>query len=113
MVSHHKKISGKYHVPGKLVFISNQELKELFEAAMPILRTSKRTNIIIIGPMPRYVVAKCCDDPVHITNFHDESYSTEMAARLKETSKHQKPDLPQEAQGSQAGKSYCPDGRNW
>ena len=55
---------------------------------MPILRTSKGTNIILIGPMPRYAVSKCCHDTAHITNFQDEAYSTDMAARLKETAKH-------------------------
>ena len=64
-----------------MVFISDQELKELFEAAMPILRTSRGTNIIIIGPLPRYALD-------HITNFNDEAYSTEMAARLKEIAKN-------------------------
>ena len=71
-----------------MVFISDQELKELFEAAMPILRTSRGTNIIIIGPLPRYAVAKCCEALDHITNFNDEAYSTEMAARLKEIAKN-------------------------
>ena len=55
---------------------------------MPILRTSRGTNIIIIGPLPRYAVAKCCEALDHITNFNDEAYSTEMAARLKEIAKN-------------------------
>ena len=85
-VTDHQKITGKYHVPGKLILISDSELKELFEASMPIFRTSKGTNIILIGPMPRYAVSKCCH--AHIINFHDEAYSIDMAARLKEIAKH-------------------------
>ena len=43
---------------------------------------------MIIGPMPRYAVAKCCEDPSHITNFNDDAYSTEMAARMNEIAKN-------------------------
>ena len=41
-------------------------------------------NIIIT----RYAVSKCCQDMAHVTNFHDEAYPTDMAARLKEIAKH-------------------------
>ena len=44
--------------------------------------------MMIIGPMPRYAVAKCCEDPSHITNFNDDAYSTEMAARMNEIAKN-------------------------
>ena len=44
VVTDHQKISGKYHVPGKLILVGDQELKELFDAAMPILRTARGTH---------------------------------------------------------------------
>ena len=47
--------------------------KDLFESARPIFRAARGTDILLLGP--RYAVARCCEDPAHLTNFEDDSYS--------------------------------------
>ena len=84
------KLGGKYHIPGKLEVAGEAEVKILFEAAMPILRTARGANIIIVGPLPRYAVDKCCADSSHITNFGDTDYLPLMAEKLKNLAKNVK-----------------------
>ena len=82
------KQGGKYHVPGKLDIVGETEVKSLFEAAMPILRTTRGANVILVGPLPRFAVDKCCSDTSHITNFGDSDYLAQMAEKLKELAKN-------------------------
>ena len=80
------KQGGKYHILGKLDI--HAELKILFEAAMPILRTVRGANVILVGPLPRLAVDKCCVDSTHITNFADSDYLAQMAEKLKNIAKN-------------------------
>ena len=82
------KQGGKYHILGKLDKIGDAELKILFEAAMPILRTVRGANVILVGPLPRLAVDKCCADSTHITNFADSDYLAQMAEKLKNIAKN-------------------------
>ena len=82
------KQGGKYHVPGKLDIVGEAEVKSLFEAAMPILRTTRGANVILVGPLPRFAVDKCCTDTSHITNFGDSDYLAQMAEKLKNLAKN-------------------------
>ncbi len=31
-------------------------------------------RVLLMSPIPRYITAKCCADPKHITNFGDAEY---------------------------------------
>ena len=55
---------------------------------MPILRTTRGANVILVGPLPRYAVDKCCTDTSHITNFGDSDYLAQMAEKLKNMAKN-------------------------
>ena len=39
---------------------------------------AKNSSIILIAPIPRYIVAKCCTDPSHISNFGKDDYEDEF-----------------------------------
>ena len=63
------RINRKYHIEGKLVVLDHPEFKRLFETALPIFRSCTGSNIILLGPLPRYLLSKCCTEPSHVTNF--------------------------------------------
>ena len=36
------------------------------------------TQIIVIGPLARYAIRKCCENEDHITNFDEPTYVRDM-----------------------------------
>ena len=53
------KLNGKFHIIGDLQVGSGHQIKQLFELAMPIIRAASGSRIILLGPLPRYVVVPC------------------------------------------------------
>ena len=51
---------------------------------MPILRAARGSRVILLGPLPRYVVGPCCNSPEHITNFSSEEYVKDIRNSLKD-----------------------------
>jgi hypothetical protein len=58
----------KYHIPGRLEFADRNVVKNLVNISTPLLRAGGEANKIILSPMLRYAVKKCCDNKDHITN---------------------------------------------
>ena len=54
---------------------------------MPIIRASRGASLLLIGPLPRYVVGKCCNSTTHITNFDQEDYVGNIRDMVKEVGK--------------------------
>jgi hypothetical protein len=40
--------------------------------------------VIIMGPMPRYLIAKCCGNPGHVTNRNTDSYIDGLIQGIKD-----------------------------
>ena len=78
------KPDGKYHLQGNLQMVTSHQVKQLFELAMPILRAARGSRILLMGPLPRYVEGRCCEDPIHITNFGGDNYVKYIRTGLKE-----------------------------
>ncbi len=50
-------------------------LRVVLKQALGILAAAKVAGrIILLSPTPRYIIAKCCGDAEHITNFGDTYY---------------------------------------
>ena len=77
-----------YHIPGKLEIVDSRIVKELFDTAMPVLRAARGAEVLIVGPLQRYLEQKCCLDNSHITNFEDPDYATSIAGAIKEVGIH-------------------------
>ena len=78
------KIGRSYHIEGDLQVIDGDSFKELFDTSLPLLKATKGHNLVVIGPLPRYVTYKCCGDSGHITNYDDDNYIDNVAAGVKE-----------------------------
>jgi hypothetical protein len=69
---------GKYHVLGMLTTAPPTTLKKNFEGCNAIAENIKKANVILICPMPRYVLEKCCNDPAHIENHSNMDFDEEI-----------------------------------
>ena len=78
-----KKQDGIFHIEGELDSVSKEEMKGLFEAAAPIFRAAKGVPTIVLGPVVRYIIASCCDNPEHISNICDADYSPNQAGSVQ------------------------------
>ena len=82
------KLDSGYHIPGKLEIVDAKLVKKLFDTAMPVLRAARGAEVLIVGPLQRYLEQKCCSDNNHITNFEDTDYATSIAGAIKEVGIH-------------------------
>jgi hypothetical protein len=73
---------GRYHVERDL--ISKEDMKEIFLLILPLIKAAKGKRIIIMGTMPRYVLARCCENPGHLTNCNGEHYIDEMIQAIRD-----------------------------
>jgi hypothetical protein len=73
---------GRYHLPGEIVVCSQETQAEQFRLLKPIFNALDRRNALCIGPMPRYVVAGCCEDRSHAVNRRDDDYRENMSIQL-------------------------------
>ena len=51
---------------------------------MPTLRAARGARIILVGPLPRYMVGRCCSVSSHITNYDGDDYVKHISNTLKE-----------------------------
>jgi hypothetical protein len=79
-----KSSDGRYHAPGEISVIGKDTLREYFMMLQPIFKSCKDYKVICVSPLPRYVWARCCDDPQHITNSEKESFAADMGRGLRD-----------------------------
>jgi hypothetical protein len=53
-------------------------LKKNLEGCNTIADNIKMANVILICPVPRYVLEKCCNDPAHIENHSNMDFDEEI-----------------------------------
>ena len=62
---------------------SNPSIVDIFETAHPIFRAARGTDILLLGPLQRYAVARCCEDPSHLKNLRRTAMLKEVGMQLK------------------------------
>ena len=72
------RLRGTFHIIGDLAIVGQDEFKELFEMALPVLRAARGATIYLLAPLYRYITGRCCDSEGHLTNFSDETYSIRL-----------------------------------
>ncbi|MBM3938666.1 MAG: hypothetical protein FJ333_08470, partial [Sphingomonadales bacterium] len=70
---------GKYHALGRIKVARVEEISHLFRPAMGLFRAGGRHKKVIVTPLERYLVEKCCDNIRHMTN-----YSTEFVKHMED-----------------------------
>jgi hypothetical protein len=70
---------GRYHIPGSLTTAPPTILKKVLEVCSTLAETIKQSNVLLVCPIPRYVMGSCCTDSAHIENRKSEDFEDELA----------------------------------
>ena len=71
-----------YHLPGDVILAENATFAKLIEILKPLLNAVDSRKKIIIPPLPRYIVAGCCQKADHCTNRDNPDYVEKIVAGL-------------------------------
>ena len=69
LAMHATKIKGRYHIFGKLQAAPRTAFEVVFDNAAAVLETAGEAQVLLVVPLPRYVLGRCCDDRTHLTNW--------------------------------------------
>jgi hypothetical protein len=71
-----------YHIKGRLEYADHTAIKSLVNIVTPLLRAGGDCEKIILSPLPRYMMKRCCKDKNHLVNKREESYAKDMGEAL-------------------------------
>jgi hypothetical protein len=77
------KSDSKWHVPGSLCFEPKSVLKAVLAEAKEKIFTGISPRLVCVGPLPRYILEKCCSDPGHIQNIEASDYISDMEQNIE------------------------------
>ncbi len=69
---------GSYHILGSLTTAPPTNLKKALEACSPIIGPIGMSSVLLVVPIPRYVVGNCCADPNHVENFEKADFEDDL-----------------------------------
>jgi len=69
---------GRYHIVGDLQAAPKTVFEKIMQDSVPVLDAARGSSITLVVPFPRYIVNKCCNNTGHVSNFGQESFSTEI-----------------------------------
>ncbi len=65
---------GKYHITGSLATAPVSFLKKVLKTCNPLAAAVGGAGVILVIPIPCYILGKCCDSPTHVENFADKDF---------------------------------------
>ena len=68
----------RYHVTGHLQAAPKQVFQLVAKDCTDLFGAAGAASVMLLGPLPRYVTAKCCEDPEHLTNFGTDDMEAEI-----------------------------------
>jgi hypothetical protein len=71
-----------YHIKGRLEYADHTAIKSLVNTITPLLRAGGECEKIILSPLPRYMMKRCCKDRNHLVNKREDSYAKDMGEAL-------------------------------
>jgi hypothetical protein len=74
---------GFYHVPGSLIPTPISIIRKTLQNCDCIAAAAKDSNIVLIGPSPRYVSRRCCDATEHLENYNNPDYESEILGGIE------------------------------
>ena len=82
-----KRINGDYHVDGDLAFAPKELKFTIFGDAKPLLEAANGRRVVLVSPIPRYLLKSCCLDPSHAGNIRDSDYRSGLESAVIESRK--------------------------
>jgi hypothetical protein len=78
------KSNGHFHLGGNVMVTPPEIFKDVTKKVLPILRAKGEKPCVIIPPLPRYLFARCCNDPDHCTNAAETDFSITLLSSFTE-----------------------------
>jgi hypothetical protein len=82
--------SNHFHVDGRLTVAPVECFGKSVEVSSPLLAAARAFNAVLLSPLPRYWLGRCCDDKEHVSNLEEEDHERVLIAgidRLRRTAK--------------------------
>jgi hypothetical protein len=77
-----RKCEGRHHLDGDIAVADRATVTTMMRFCRPIFNATAGINTVMVGPMPRYVSAGCCQDPEHMANRAAPSFLPNMQRDL-------------------------------
>jgi hypothetical protein len=78
------KSNGRFHLGGSVVVTPPDTFKGVVNKVFRIISSKGNKPCVIIPPLPRYLFARCCNDPDHCTNATDTNFSRKLLTGFTE-----------------------------
>lgn len=63
------KEDNAFHIKGSHVLVGKESMKDIFLMSIPLIKTAGESPVILITPLPSYIMGKCCQNQERVTNF--------------------------------------------
>jgi hypothetical protein len=75
---------GVYHIDGDLILAPADMFVRAIKICMPLFSCLATPSVkkIVLSPLPRYWMKRCCDDSDHVANLEDPEYEKKMFTGL-------------------------------
>jgi hypothetical protein len=83
-----KDKKGHYHMHGDIIVSSKPAQHALFKTLQPLIEAARGKPCIVCSPLPRYLVAGCCEDESHMPNRRLRTFAHQLHSDLKETAEN-------------------------
>jgi hypothetical protein len=77
-------VNGEFHVEGELVIAGNDRLYMYFKNTLPLLRLLEGRKVVFLIPLPRYILAGCCNQEDHAPNRSEPGFEDAIRSGLCE-----------------------------
>jgi uncharacterized membrane protein YgcG len=73
-----KNIDGHYHLDGEMAIATKDMFQKTLKVCAPLLKLKPNIKKLVLSPLPRYWLEKCCNEESHVTNFGTEEYERNL-----------------------------------
>jgi hypothetical protein len=85
-----RNVEGHYHLDREMAVATKEMFVKTLKVCTPLFKFKPEVKKLILAPLPRYWLDKCCDDSSHIPNFSNENYEKNLFDGLSNLRRHVK-----------------------
>ena len=75
-------MDGRFHVDGELVLADKDTQFSILKLCDPLWNATKGKHVVVVGPLPRFILKGCCEDNEHTSNRTSLDYYVRMKEDL-------------------------------
>jgi hypothetical protein len=78
------KSNGRFHLGGNVAVTPPDIFKDVIKKVIPVFRAKGEKPCVVIPPLPRYLFARCCNDPDHCINADETDFCKTLLSGFTE-----------------------------